>query len=131
VFENPSVLALALTRFGGRCPPIVCTSGWPSSAAVLLLQRLAAAGCRLHYHGDFDGEGLRIAAHVLARTGATAWHMGSADYLRALATAPAGTPVGRVTDAPWDHELAAHLRSHGVTISEERVANELLDEIAP
>lgn len=129
VFENPSVLALALRRFGGRCPPIVCTSGWPSSAAVLLLQRLAAAGCRLHYHGDFDGEGIRIAAHVLARTGATAWRMSSADYLREVTATPAGTPVGRVTEAPWDPELAAHLRGRGVTVSEERVVNELLNDI--
>jgi len=129
VFENPSVLALALRRFGVRCPPIVCISGWPSSAAVLFLQRLGAAGCQLRYHGDFDGEGIRIAAHVLARTGATAWRMSSADYLAALTLAPAGTPVGRVTDAPWDDELAVHLRDRGVTVSEERVANGVLDEL--
>jgi uncharacterized protein (TIGR02679 family) len=42
VFENPSVVALALARFGDRCPPIVCTSGWPSSAGILLLRSL---GC--------------------------------------------------------------------------------------
>ena len=40
--------------------------GWPNSAAVLLLQKLAAAGTWLYYHGDFDGEGLRIAAAVVA-----------------------------------------------------------------
>lgn len=129
VFENPSVLALALGRFGGRCPPLMCTSGWPSSAAILLLRRLAAAGCRLRYHGDFDGEGVRIAAHVLARTGATAWRMSSTDYLAGLAGAPSATPVGRVTDAPWDRELAALMRDRGLTVSEERVANGLLDVI--
>ena len=58
VFENPSVLAMALARFGRKCPPIVVTAGWPNSAVVLLLQQLATAGARLHYHGDFDGEGL-------------------------------------------------------------------------
>jgi uncharacterized protein (TIGR02679 family) len=48
VFENPSVVALALARFGDRCPPIVCTSGWPSSAGILLLLRsLGAASTRL------------------------------------------------------------------------------------
>lgn len=34
--ENPSVLALAVRRFGPDGPPLVCTSGWPDSAAVSL-----------------------------------------------------------------------------------------------
>ncbi|MGC7102510.1 TIGR02679 family protein [Amycolatopsis lurida] len=122
VFENPSVLALALDRFGDRCPPMVCTSGWPSSAGILLLRRLK----RLHYHGDFDGEGLRIAAHVVARTGARPWHLTSADY---LAAAGDGPPVGRVTAVPWDAALAGHLNSVGTTVSEERVAPALLTEL--
>jgi uncharacterized protein (TIGR02679 family) len=126
VFENPSVLAVALARFGRRCPPIAVTSGWPNSAAVLLLQRLAASGARLHYHGDFDGEGLRIAATVVARTGATPWHMTSADYLRAVTQGP---PVGRMSDVPWDTDLAAHMASTGISVPEERVAAELLGEL--
>ncbi len=128
VFENPSVLALALTRFGIRCPPMVCTSGWPSSAGILLLRKLAAAGCRLRYHGDFDGEGIRIAANVQAGTGATPWRMSTEDYRSALRELPSGPPVGRVTDAPWDEHLATALREIGVTVSEERVARRLFDE---
>ena len=127
VFENPSVLAMALARFGDRCPPIVVTSGWPNSAAVLLLQKLAAAGTRLYYHGDFDGEGLRIAAAVVARTAATPWHLTSADYLSAVSEGP---PVGRVSEVPWDPELAGHLARTGITLAEERVADALLDELA-
>ena len=127
VFENPSVLAMALGRFGDRCPPMVVTSGWPNSAAVLLLQKLAAAGSRLYYHGDFDGEGLRIAAAVVARTAATPWHLTSADYLSAVSQGP---PVGRVSEVPWDAGLAGHLARVGVTVAEERVAAGLLDELA-
>ncbi len=126
VFENPSVLALALARFGRRCPPIVVTAGWPNSAAIALLGQLTTAGTALHYHGDFDGEGLRIAAAVAARTGAVPWRMTSADYLEAVAQGP---PVGRVTEAPWDADLAGHLSREGVTVSEERVAAKLLDEL--
>ncbi|GAB2745624.1 TIGR02679 family protein [Amycolatopsis magusensis] len=126
IFENPSVLALALDRFGDRCPPMVCTSGWPSSAGILLLRQLAKAN--LHYHGDFDGEGLRIAANVIARTGARPWRMTSDDYLAAAAIGD-GPPVGRVTDVPWDAALAGHLRSVGTTVSEERVAPVLLTEL--
>lgn len=131
VFENPSVLALALVRFGPRCPPMVCTSGWPSSAGILLLQKLDAAGCRLRYHGDFDGEGIRIAANVLARTNATPWRMSTTDYRSALDDLPAGPPVGRVTEAPWDENLATALRDNGITVSEERVASRLFDELEP
>lgn len=129
VFENPSVVALALARFGTRCPPVVCTSGWPNSAGILLLRGLSAAGCTLRYHGDFDGEGIRIAANVAARTGATPWRMSTADYLDALSADATGTPVGRVTDAPWDAALADQLRAHDVTVSEERVADLLLEKL--
>jgi uncharacterized protein (TIGR02679 family) len=126
VFENPSIVAVALARFGTRCPPMVCTSGWPNSAGILLLQGLARAGCTLRYHGDFDGEGIRIAANVVSRTGAQPWLMTSADYLGALGAGPA---VGRVTDAPWDSALADHMRAHDVTVSEERVADLLMAEL--
>jgi uncharacterized protein (TIGR02679 family) len=126
VFENPSVLALALARFQRDCPPMVCTSGWPNSASVLLLQQLSATGATLNYHGDFDGEGLRIAANVVARTGAVPWRMTSADFLSA---AGAGPPAGRVTPVPWDADLAEHLSRVGTAVPEERVAAGLLDEI--
>lgn len=129
VFENPSVLALALTRFGTSCPPMVCTSGWPNSAGILLLQEFVSAGCRLRYHGDFDGEGIRIAANIMSRTGATPWRMASSDYLAGLTHQPTGPGVGRVTDAPWDSRLATHMRQHGVAVSEERVADLLIEEL--
>lgn len=129
VFENPSVLALALARFATRCPPMVCTSGWPSSAGMLLLQKLGAAGCALRYHGDFDGEGIRIAANLMARTNATPWHMSAADYRIAVRGLSSGPAVGRVTEAPWDPHLAAVLRETDITISEEGLANGLFDEM--
>jgi uncharacterized protein (TIGR02679 family) len=127
VFENPSLLALALDRFGSQCPPVVITAGWPDSAAIALLNKLAEAGAALHYHGDFDGEGLRIAAAVAARTGAVPWRMSSADYLDAVAEGPA---VGRVSEAPWDTNLAGHLTRVGIAVSEERLGTKLLDAIA-
>jgi uncharacterized protein (TIGR02679 family) len=128
VFENPSMLAVALARHGRRCPPIVVTAGWPNSAAIALLGKLAVAGATLHYHGDFDGEGLRIAANVAARTGAVPWRMTSQDYLDAVAEGPG---VGRVTPVPWDADLAGHLTRVGVTVPEERLAEKLLGVLRP
>jgi uncharacterized protein (TIGR02679 family) len=128
IVENPSVLAVALSR--PDCPPLVCVSGWPNSAAMHLLRGLSDAGATLHYHGDFDGEGLRIAAHVIARTGALPWRMSTVDYLAALSANPTGPPVGRVTDAPWDPGLGDALRTHGTAVAEERVTEFLLDELS-
>lgn len=129
IVENPSVLTLALRRFTRYCPPIVCTSGWPNSAGITLLRLLAESGARLHYHGDFDGEGLRIAAYVLDKTGATPWRMSTADYLAAVSGQQPGPEPGRITDAPWDDALATALREHRSAVPEERVAEVLLDEL--
>ncbi|HKS50057.1 MAG TPA: TIGR02679 family protein [Amycolatopsis sp.] len=129
VTENPSVLAKALRRFGSRCPPLVCTAGWPSSAGILLLRLLAAAGNRLHYHGDLDGEGVRIAAYVLDKTNAEPWRMSTSDYLAALGERSHGPGPGRITDAPWDAHLAAAMHEHGVAVVEERVIDVLLSDL--
>lgn len=127
VVENPSVLALALDRFGAHCPPLVCTSGWPNTAAMQLLLRLRESGTVLRYHGDLDGEGLRIAAYVLDRTGALPWRMSTADYLAAVSDT--GPNPGRLTEAPWDPDLATALSERGVAVPEERVASTLLDDL--
>ncbi|MFD5436667.1 DUF2399 domain-containing protein [Kitasatospora sp. NPDC127067] len=47
--------------FGRHCPPLVCISGWPNTAVIHLLRRLSDDGASLRHHGDFDGEGIRIA----------------------------------------------------------------------
>ncbi|WP_435591948.1 TIGR02679 family protein [Nocardia sp. bgisy118] len=129
VVENPSILATALTRFGPHCPPMVCTSGWPSSAAVVMLELLSNAGAKLHYHGDFDGEGLRIAANLVARFDAIPWRMTSEDYLSAVGSE--GPPAGRMTPVPWDAELSDHISRSGIALPQERIIDRLLADIAP
>jgi uncharacterized protein (TIGR02679 family) len=130
IVENPSVLATVLDRYGARCPPVVCTSGWPTTTAIELLRRLAAGGARLWCHADLDGEGIRIAAHIIARTGARPWRMSAADYLAGV-PARDGPPAGRLTEAPWDPELSDALRAHGTAVLEERVAGLLADDCRP
>ncbi|WP_255307960.1 TIGR02679 family protein [Streptomyces marincola] len=127
--ENPSVLALAVRRAGAACPPLVCTSGWPNSAAIHLLRLLADHGAALRYHGDFDGEGIRIAAYVLDKTAARPWRMTAADYRAAVARTPHGPPPGRLTEAPWDPLLAGAMAESGIAVAEELVADDLLDDL--
>ncbi|MFD7639760.1 TIGR02679 family protein [Kitasatospora sp. NPDC059795] len=129
ITENPSLLALALRRFGRHCPPLVCTSGWPNTAVIHLLRRLSTSGATLHHHGDFDGEGIRIAAHVLARTGAVPWRMSAEDYRSAAAQIPAGPDPGRLTPAPWSPALTAAMAELGTAVVEEVVADVLLDDL--
>ncbi|MFF2660065.1 TIGR02679 family protein [Kitasatospora sp. NPDC058032] len=128
--ENPSVLALALRRFGHHCPPLVCTSGWPNTAVIHLLRRLADDGATLYYHGDFDGEGVRIAAHVLAKTGAVPWRMSADDYRAAVPRVPVGPDPGRLTPAPWDRALVDSMAELRTAVVEEVVADLLLDDLA-
>ncbi|PVZ11037.1 TIGR02679 family protein [Actinomycetospora cinnamomea] len=122
--ENPAVLALALERFGTACPPLVCTAGWPNGAAVTLLRLLPP----VRYHGDLDGEGVRIAAHLATTFGAVPWRMTADDYMSSVPQT--GPPVGRVSEAPWDPALAPALEAHRVAVHEERVAATLLDDMA-
>ncbi|UUU30360.1 TIGR02679 family protein [Streptomyces sp. CA-210063] len=128
--ENPSILALAVRRFGPDCPPLVCTSGWPNSAAIHLLRLLADQGAVLRHHGDFDGEGIRIAAYLLDKTPARPWRMTAADYRAAVARTPHGSQPGRLTEAPWDPELIRALTEHGAAVVEELVADVLLADLA-
>jgi len=69
VCENPNIVAIAADELGARCAPLVCTEGMPAAAQRLLLTQLAAAGARLHYHGDFDWPGLRIGNYLMRELG--------------------------------------------------------------
>ncbi|MBT1105650.1 TIGR02679 family protein [Streptomyces sp. Tu10] len=130
ITENPTIMAMALNRFGRRCPALVCTSGWPNSAAIHLLRLLAEKGATLHYHGDFDGEGIRIAAHVMDKTSAMPWQMAATNYLDALSLNPRGPSIGRLTPVPWDPALTTAMTEHGTAVLEETVASALLDDLA-
>ncbi len=40
-----------------RCPPLICTDGIASAAALDLIRTLAEAGCEIHARADFDTPG--------------------------------------------------------------------------
>ena len=91
--ENPQVFEeivddLLCLDIQVNLPTLVCTSGWPSVAALLLLDQLLAASPenRFYYSGDFDLKGLQIAAHLLARypKRCLLWRFESEAYAQAL-----------------------------------------------
>ncbi len=71
IVENPQVFEeiIASAQAENEPPTLVCTSGWPSVAALTLLNLLLSASptYTLCYSGDFDIKGLQIAAYMLAR----------------------------------------------------------------
>ncbi|MDA2806639.1 TIGR02679 family protein [Nocardiopsis suaedae] len=131
VCENPAVIAAAADLLGADCPPLVCLQGQPSAAASALLRGLSDAGAELHYHGDFDWGGIRIANHLHRRFGWSPWRFRTADYLEALRQVEQSRPLsGAYVEADWDEDLAAALEHHGRRIEEESVLDALIGDLA-
>ncbi|HEU5228300.1 MAG TPA: TIGR02679 domain-containing protein [Ktedonobacteraceae bacterium] len=99
LFENPQVFEVVvdeLQHIAGSMtedkkptlPTLICTSGWPSMAVICLLNLLieSVPDLSLHYSGDFDLQGLRIASHLLTRyqEGCFLWRFDPSSYLTAL-----------------------------------------------
>jgi uncharacterized protein (TIGR02679 family) len=109
VIENPQVFEEIIASLphlqGGNStdstqrqalpPTIICTSGWPSVAALTLLDLLLSTTPinRLHYSGDFDIKGLQIAAYLMERYPGRCfpWHIDAEAY--ALAIQADGIPA--------------------------------------
>ncbi|WP_329098522.1 TIGR02679 family protein [Streptomyces sp. NBC_01439] len=131
ICENPTVLAAAADVHGADSAPLVCLQGQPSVAAVTLLRHLHQGGTALHYHGDFDWGGLRIASGLLRRVPWLPWRYTTADYRAAALTHPGGSPLtGRPAEAPWAPGLSGALEELGVRIEEETVLDVLLSDLA-
>jgi uncharacterized protein (TIGR02679 family) len=75
VCENPSIVVAAAAALGSSCPPLLCTEGWPTTAAAAILDAAEAAGMVILVHADSDEAGAAIAARVLARPGARPWRV--------------------------------------------------------
>lgn len=131
ICENPAVLAVAARRLSAACPAMVCGHGQPGAAVRQLLTLLATRGATLHYHGDFDWPGIRIAGTLIARFGALPWRMATADYLAALPTAQVRlTPTQAAADTAWDPALSSAMQQHGLAVHEEMVLDSLLSDLA-
>jgi uncharacterized protein (TIGR02679 family) len=93
LFENPQVFEVIINNLlqmypTATLPTLVCTSGWPSVAAIRCLHLLiqAAPDMHLHYSGDFDLQGLQIAHYLLTSypQQCQLWHFDPTSYQTAL-----------------------------------------------
>jgi uncharacterized protein (TIGR02679 family) len=126
--ENPDVMTAALDAFGARCPPLLCTAGWPSTAGSRVLRALRVGGARVRHHGDMDWDGLRILAYALRRSDGIGWRMTVADY---AVHCDAGAPLADDIDIehPELRELAAAMRHERRAVREELVIDDLLADL--
>lgn len=120
VCENPTVVEAAADKLGPSCPPLICTDGIASGAAVELLTGLAKAGCQLNVRADIDPAGFTIVEQTLAvAPTARLWRFDTATYSDAL-----GVMLPRTAS------LRDAYRAHQVPLHEERVLDKLLDDLA-
>ena len=102
MFENPQVFeeVIAALESASSLPTLVCTSGWPSAAALRLLDQLleeSPDNC-LYYSGDFDLKGLQIATYLAARYQGRChpWHFDATSYEIALKADGIEAPAGEL-----------------------------------
>lgn len=130
VCENPTVVDVAANRLGRQSKPLICIDGQPKTASRLLLDAIAEAGCRIHYHGDFDWDGIRIGNKIMQRHRAVSWRFRAADYL-ACVGASDHKLKGKPAVAAWDSELAALIEKCGICLHEEQVLDDLIADLTP
>jgi uncharacterized protein (TIGR02679 family) len=118
--ENPSVLIAAERSLGRACAPLVCTGGFLSDAARLLLTAVTEAGEEIRHHGDFDEAGLAIFRDLEVRYGALPWRF-HLDGLRS-----ALRRLGGATDGSSLDEMVTGLRQ---PVPEELLLDELLGDL--
>lgn len=125
--ENPSLIELAMNA--GIVTPLVCTAGWPTETTLRLLLAARSQGIVLHYAGDFDPSGIRIAERMAQQLGATI-RMSAQTYLAAACESGAYWE-SEPTSTPWDPQLRNAIATRRQVVYQEcrRVWSELLAPI--
>ncbi|MFO7274501.1 MAG: TIGR02679 family protein [Bacillota bacterium] len=140
VVENPPVFEWLLQRLA-QAPPehratLICTGGFLSAAGLRLLDLLVADGTEIWYGGDFDRNGIVIAAGLAARYGDRfrLWRFGPEDY-QAAAEGAMGPPLSdadREALLAVEGPLAATARAvvrGGVAAYQERLVEVLVQDL--
>ena len=142
VFENPQVFeeviaGLTSANADKPLPTLVCTSGWPSAAALRLLDLLLvqSPANHLYYSGDFDLAGLKIAVYLMERYAGRChpWRFDVDSYL--LATHEEGVAANAADSAALSSlpdifaPLVATMREKGKWAYQEGIAHVLMEDV--
>lgn len=88
--ENPMVFSHLCESLTDHMVSMLCTSGQMKTASLSLIDLLCESGCKIHYSGDIDPEGLGIADRVIARhpEHIFPWRMTKEDYESSISNEP-------------------------------------------
>lgn len=85
IVENQMVFSYFCECFKNRNISILCTSGQLKTAALILIDMLCKAGCKIYYSGDFDPEGIEIAEKLIQRDkNIVPWCFSKENYRKAI-----------------------------------------------
>src|SRR5579885_323673 len=148
LFENPQVFETIIDELQQATgpagderqqawPTLICTSGWPGVAVIRLLNLLTETDPHtlLHYSGDFDLAGLRIASYLQKRYRAhfRPWHLDPPSYLVALHHKSAAFEtheLASLQSLPADFApLAATMQEQGKKAYQEGITHLLFEDI--
>lgn len=84
--ENQMLFSQLCEALRDRFVAVLCTSGQPKVASLLMLDMLCKSGCTIYYSGDLDPEGIMIADRLIARNPKQIhpWHYSVDDYEQSL-----------------------------------------------
>lgn len=113
--------------------PLVCTHGQFKLAGLRLLDFLVESGSYVHYAGDFDPEGVAMAARLLERypERVRLWRMDSDSYVTALSSVELGDRVKKIDSIkhPDVQEILAMMRETKKAGYQEALLEEMVNEL--
>ncbi|MEN3304054.1 MAG: hypothetical protein V7603_256 [Micromonosporaceae bacterium] len=127
VCENPNVLEAAADELGPRCPPLICTDGIPSIAALDLIAALAANGCPIAVRADIDDAGFVVVEQVRSvAPAAKTWRFDAVTYASQL-----GLPTIALDNERGQlRQLREIYAQHRIPVHEEAVLDQLIGDLA-
>jgi len=133
VVENPSVFASILKVAGEKCS-VLCVSGQPCLASLVLLDKIVIQGATIYYSGDCDPEGLCIADRLKLRYGSNLalWLMEERYYIQSISNKEISERRLKMLDGLQDDvlkEIAQRMRHEKRAGYQEKIMGEHLDHI--
>lgn len=132
VLENQMVFS----QLCESCPKasLLCTSGQPRTASLMLLDLLCREETEIWYSGDLDPEGIGIADRLIVRSRGRIrpWHMGAEDYVKSMSDVEISKTRMTELDQIRTQELfeaAGILREKGRAGYQEKLLREMEEEI--
>ncbi len=140
IIENPAVFTALLQSVRAYNTPcrrvaLICTSGQLNTSSYMILDKLYASTTTLYYNGDFDPEGLQIAAKLKKRYGESLvlWHYEVHDYLKVKGEVSIKERLSKLQsiEEPQLKNIIECLQKEGVAGYQELLVEELIKDMEP